>query len=81
MNGITIVEQACPICTQQRTARFGLSNTFICFNCRRVWSGLQTEPGSQVAAATAFEYVFTGTEARRFHVYRAAVRAGFYTDW
>jgi hypothetical protein len=79
MNGITIVEQACPRCAQPRTVRVGLSSTFVCFNCRQLWSGLQ--PESVAEAAAPFDYPFTGTEVRRLHVYRAAVRAAFYTDW
>ena len=78
MNGITIVEQACPRCAQPRTVRVGLSSTFVCFNCRQLWSGLQRE---SVSEAAPFDYPFIGTELRRLHVHRAAVRAGFYTDW
>lgn len=57
----------CARCRNRRTVRFGA--TSFCFNCR-----------AHRDAWTDEGYPFTDTELARLHVYRAAVRAGFYTD-
>lgn len=79
MNGATIQERPCPRCAIRRTVR--IARASFCFNCRLHW-------GSQSGnvSAAAFEprpepaYVFTAPETLRLEIYRAAVRAGFYTD-
>jgi len=81
MNGITIIEQACPRCAQPRTVRVGTSSTLVCFNCRHLWNGLDSEVISVADLAAAVDYPFTSGELGRLEAYRAAVRAGFYRDW
>jgi hypothetical protein len=73
MNGTLVVqERACPRCATKRTVRIGTSATSFCFNCRTRWSG-----GSVASPARP---VLEAAVQRRWEIYRAAVRAGFYTD-
>jgi len=75
MNGATIQERPCPRCAIRRTVR--IARASFCFNCRLHWgrvSGAAFEPRPEPA------YVFTAAETLRLEMYRAAVRAGFYTD-
>ena len=66
-HGLTIKEAPCPRCANKRTASMGAHGS-ICFNCRHKW-----EPNSS-------HFEFTATERARLAIYRAAVRAGFYSD-
>jgi hypothetical protein len=66
-HGLTIKEAPCPRCANKRTASMG-SHGSICFNCRHKWEPTRTYAG------------FTAPELARLEIYRAAVRAGFYTD-
>ena len=87
MNGITIIEQPCPRCANRRIVRLGHSGMFLCFNCRRHWTvvdGPREHAQDSVvpqAGPSTYDYWFNDAQVRRLHVYRAAVRAGFYTDW
>jgi hypothetical protein len=58
----------------RRTVQYGQWGS-ICFNCRLRWRG--DVPVQLVVVAPAFG----AAELRRLEIYRAAVRAGFYTDW
>jgi hypothetical protein len=70
-------EQPCPRCANRRTVRAAEHGSF-CFNCGLQWSAftLSSTPHPRYATAT-----FTPLQLARFGVYRAAVKAGFYTDW
>jgi hypothetical protein len=65
-HGLTIKEAPCPRCANKRTASLGTHGS-ICFNCRHRWE-LESS------------YPFTVKEFARLESYRAAVRAGFYSD-
>jgi hypothetical protein len=75
MHGFVIEHDPCPRCSNLRTVRFS-SNSY-CFNCRLLWSGDSFIDGADEPAAS---YPFTESELVRLRVYRAAVRAGFYTE-
>lgn len=68
----------CPRCGNRRTLNWARGR-YHCFNCRHQWhassSARLVEPDALDAAA-----VFTPEELARLSIYRAAVRAGFYTD-
>ncbi|HYY89767.1 MAG TPA: hypothetical protein VFA49_13290 [Chloroflexota bacterium] len=68
-----IQEQRCPRCAIRRTVQYGGWGS-ICFNCRLRWRG---DRPVELVTATAF----SAAEWRRLEIYRAAVQAGFYTDW
>jgi hypothetical protein len=67
MHSFVIDYRPCPRCQNQRTARFGAVR--FCFNCRS-----QPKVGARIA------YPFTTAELARLHAYRAAIRAGLYSD-
>jgi len=75
MNGATIQEHPCPRCAIRRTVR--IAKASYCFNCGLHW-GSQWGTASAPVAEPA--YAFTTAETERLMIYRAAVRAGFYTD-
>jgi hypothetical protein len=80
-DGILIQQRACPRCAIRRTARLAYTRaTSFCFNCRLQW--VTTEPSAADCAdpSPAVEAIAPG-ERKRFEMYRAAVRAGFYSDW
>jgi hypothetical protein len=66
-HGLRILHETCPRCANRRTVLIGTRTAF-CFNCR-----------SQLGPFVP-EYPFTARELVRLRWYRAAVRAGFYTD-
>jgi hypothetical protein len=74
MNGATIRELPCPRCANPRTVQ--VAGVSFCFNCHWQWTGetAVSQPDSEPA------YPFTASELARLATYRAAVRAGFYTD-
>ena len=76
MNGATIQERPCPRCAIRRTVR--IARASFCFNCRLHWDG---QWGQRSAAPVEPRYAFSAAEITRLKIYRAAVRAGFYTDW
>ena len=80
MNGATIQEHPCPRCAIRRTVL--IARASFCFNCRLHWDG-QWSQRSAAAVEPRPEpfHVFTAAEVARLRIYRAAVRAGFYTDW
>ena len=65
MTNFLIEQRVCPSCGIHRTGRQVRSTTAFCFNCHHQW-----EAG----------YPFNAEELARLRIYRAAVRAGFYTD-
>ena len=74
---------ACLRCTFPRTLRIG--DRRVCFQCRYSWERHAARPASAEAVLVPVSgpiggYAFTLDELRRLAVYRAAVRAGFYTD-
>jgi hypothetical protein len=81
--GYLIQERACPRCAIRWTVRLTAGNSF-CFNCRLQWSTQQVARGQPVRWMTALpltSHPFTPAEQARMAIYRAAVRAGFYSDW
>jgi hypothetical protein len=76
MNGATIQERACPRCAIRRTVR--IAGASFCHNCRLQWSGVS---GAAFVPRPESAYLFTASEEARLVMYRAAVRAGFYSDW
>jgi hypothetical protein len=81
-DGIRIQEQACPRCAIRRTARlaYGTYGTSFCFNCRLRWP-TQAPPVPYTVGAPSPRQVLAPGELARLVAYRAAVRAGFYSDW
>ena len=71
----------CPRCATPRTVRMGHWGS-VCFNCRHQWGS--QEP-SQRRTATQPEVanvrIFGSAALQRLEIYRAAVLAGFYSDW
>jgi hypothetical protein len=82
-DGFLIQELSCPRCTIRRTMGLANGNSF-CFNCRFQWP---TQPVAGDHAARAMiappqpSEPFGVAEQARLAIYRAAVRAGFYSDW
>lgn len=79
MNGATIQEHPCPRCANPRTVQ--IASASFCFNCRLYWGS----PWGKVSDATVEPrleppYPFTAAETARLTMYRAAIRAGFYSD-
>jgi hypothetical protein len=55
-----------------------------CFNCRHHWRIQQTSPNPalrQVSVEPLPQELFGSLERARLEMFRAAVRAGFYSDW
>jgi hypothetical protein len=78
MNSLPILERSCPWCGHRRTVRLGPPNALFCFNCR-LRSDSHRATGTPPAGASV-SYPFDPAQWRRLQVYRAAVRAGFYSD-
>jgi hypothetical protein len=76
---VVIEERRCPRCGNRRTARVGTWGS-ICFNCGlhldAAPPGVPDEVGPEPAT-----YPFAPAELLRLEQYRAAVRAGLYSDW
>jgi hypothetical protein len=70
--GYLIQDRACPRCANRRTVRLGQGSS-LCFNCRYHWD---PEPVELMPAGWSFD----AAERSRLVIYRAAVRAGFYSD-
>jgi hypothetical protein len=82
-HGFVIEEQSCPRCANRRTVRVADGSSF-CFNCRLQWSVQDAAggPAARGAAASGRQpEPFGLAEQARLTIYRAAVRAGFYSDW
>jgi hypothetical protein len=82
-DGLLIQEQHCPRCAIRRTVHLADGSSF-CFNCRLHWSVCMTAyPAEDHTLSTPPPPLqpFTGPEQVRLMKYRAAVRAGLYTDW
>src|SRR5918911_431890 len=78
-DGILIQERVCPRCAIHRTVRLGHGTSF-CFNCRLQWATREA-PAPQSIGTPSSQHALGPAELARLAVYRAAVRAGFYTDW
>ena len=82
--GIVIQERRCSRCSNRRTVRMGTSNVAFCFNCRHKWaangSTARRHEGAVVVMPAPY-YTFGPGERERLNRYRAAVRAGLYTEW
>jgi hypothetical protein len=78
---MTIDHIQCPRCGIERIGNFGKWGRF-CFNCRLHLAGNETgPPPARLAPVTDLAYQFSDAELARLVRYRAAIRAGFYTDW
>jgi hypothetical protein len=79
-----IIQQArCPRCAIRRTVRFGVWGAF-CFNCRLQWDAQRTAHQAMGVARSTLppvQHPFAPAELIRLERYRAAVRAGLYSDW
>jgi len=76
---ITIVDQACPYCRHHRTVQVANSTSAHCFNCHRAW--VTSESAARTPAdEPQSEFSFTREEQERLRIYRAAIRAGLYSD-
>jgi hypothetical protein len=64
---INIVDGPCRYCDGQRTAHVQNSDLAFCFKCHRNWRTEQS-------------YRFSEQELTRLGWYRAAIRAGFFSD-
>jgi hypothetical protein len=81
--GYLIQERPCPRCAIRRTVRLAAGGSF-CFNCRLQWSTRQiarAQPAPRMTVLTLTSQSLTVAEWARLVIYRAAVRAGFYSDW
>jgi hypothetical protein len=78
-DGFLIREQACPRCAIRRTVHFATGTSF-CFNCRLQWPAPAVLRKSDPLPLPVPQPFGLAEQARLAH-YRAAVRAGFYTDW
>ncbi|MBV9582825.1 MAG: hypothetical protein JO057_29935 [Chloroflexi bacterium] len=81
--GFSIRQQSCPRCAIRRTAHLADGSGF-CFNCRLRWSGQHAASQSAVPprnAAPPSPEPFSPAAWARLEMYRAAVRAGLYSDW
>ena len=76
---MTIQEGRCPRCGIRRTLTLGHWGS-MCLNCRLHW-GSQASSDVATAAAAWVHHPFTPAELVRLERYRAAIRAGLYTDW
>ena len=75
-----IIQQArCPRCAIRRTVRLGAWGAF-CFNCRLQWPTREA-PVSHPVGTPRPQHGLGPDAVARLAVYRAAVRAGFYSDW
>jgi hypothetical protein len=74
--GLIVQEQPCPRCANRRTVSAAAHGSF-CFNCGLQWSA----PTPSATAHRMHAVAFTPLQFARFGNYRAAVQAGFYTDW
>jgi hypothetical protein len=54
-----------------------IASRSFCFNCRLHWG---SRWGKALGATLEPPYTFTAAETARLKVYRAAIRAGFYSD-
>jgi hypothetical protein len=76
---MTIREMRCPRCGIRRTINFGHWGS-MCLNSRLHW-GTQASVEVAPTAAARVHHPFTPAELVRLERYRAAIQAGFYTDY
>jgi hypothetical protein len=78
-----MIEQVrCPRCGIRRVGNFGSWGRY-CFNCRLHLPARNAQPPTAHAREPRVEvnYLFEPAEVARLEHHRAAVLAGFYTDW
>jgi hypothetical protein len=75
-----IEETRCPRCGIRRLGKFPPWGKY-CFNCRLRLTDARTGLPPNTAAAVEPAYPFTQAERLRLERYRAAIRAGLYSDW
>jgi hypothetical protein len=76
MHSMVIEPGTCPRCRRVRTVRFGA--TSFCFNCRLPVAASRSTGAPAPTPENSF--AFSAAELARLRDYRAAVRAGFYSD-
>jgi len=64
----------CPACGNRRTLRWA-DQRYYCFNCKHQWRAQRRHRPLE-----GVQTVFTPSEMMRLIAYRAAVKAGFFTD-
>ncbi|HEV7662603.1 MAG TPA: hypothetical protein VGQ62_03640, partial [Chloroflexota bacterium] len=73
---------ACVRCGFRRTLRVGARR--VCFQCRSNWVVAQPSEAAERPGPPPLQmevaWPFTAAEVLRLRIYRAAVRAGFYSD-
>ena len=82
--GIVIQERPCPRCSIRRAVLIGTGKIAFSFNCRlecasNASTARQNQRARDVEPATPCP--FGPGELARLSMYRAAVRAGLYTEW
>ena len=80
---MVIQQSRCPRCAIRRTVRLGARGAF-CFNCRLQWDTERAaHQGMKAAGSTPppLQHPFVPAELIRLERYRAAIRAGLYSDW
>jgi hypothetical protein len=76
-----IQEQPCPRCATRRTVCMGHWGS-ICFNCRLHWDARESSGTRATARAPSPPTAaLVPADRERLEIYRAAVLAGFYSDW
>jgi hypothetical protein len=76
-----VQETRCPRCAIRRTVRLGTWGLF-CFNCRmRIEPECPAAPPRRLGCLWVPDYPFSPAELLRLEYFRAAVQAGFYSDW
>ena len=71
----------CPRCAVLRTLRLGDGRS-ICCNCRYQWDpAAPRTPLHSPDSDDSLPYAFTPRELARLATYRAAIQAGFFSDW
>jgi hypothetical protein len=74
-DGLVILAEKCRHCAHMRTVPIGNSANTFCFNCREASTNTTNTMRPPVA------FLFDARALARLEQYRAAVRAGFYSDW
>jgi hypothetical protein len=77
---INIVEQSCPHCGAARTIRVASAALSYCLICHRDWTTAEPDQDRALEPEPVLAYPFTEAEVVRLQNYRAAVRAGLYSE-
>jgi hypothetical protein len=80
-DGFVIQDRACPRCAIRRRVRLG-DGAIFCFNCRlEAPAHAGGDDRASRGLAWPIPEPLEPAELSRLTMYRAAVRAGFYSDW